>query len=124
MTIYLFLVPVGLALIDFFILGFLTIRFNIRILTLYSYLKSSGRSKSWEWVTTVWGFGPGGSNPIRIWKYLNNDADCDDQNIGALKRPLAADFKKFLILFIAFFSIIAVTFVAMLVYSSVHRADA
>lgn len=68
------LILLALATFSFALYSFI---YNIKF---YFYLKNS-RYEKWRELTTIWGFGPGGSNPFKWFPYLYSNEDNDDEAI-------------------------------------------
>ena len=56
----------------------------------------------WCWLT-IMGYGAGGVNPIKAWRYIRNDMDIEDENIVRFKRNARIVTKFFLFSALALF---------------------
>ena len=79
---YLILIPYFLGVLSYVIMS---VYYSIK---LDRYLKKNYREK-WEYLTYVWPFGPGGSNPFRMIPFLyNKKEDFGDNKLRELKRNI------------------------------------
>ncbi len=93
----------SICAIFFFLYTFICTLMTVsKILNLTNYLKENNYQR-WREITSFKHYGPGCSNPSRLFPYIYNELDCNDENILKLKDDIRIILRYFYVGIVGYF---------------------